>query len=315
MITPDEVCLFTDFRYKEQAEIETEKISIIITQSTINDDLAQYINKSDIKEVFFEPKMSYSVYERLCSKLEMTGLMPAYDIADIPRALKDDNEAMLIRKACEIADGAYMKMLEQIKPGITEREAAAVLEYEMKKAGASDVSFKTTVASGRRSSLPHGTASDKTIEYGDIITFDFGAVYKGYCSDTTRTVFLGRITEKQKKVYETVYTAQMTALENIKEGLNNFLADKIARDIIEKEGYGKNFGHGLGHGVGILVHEAPRLSPLVDKSEILKKGMIVTVEPGIYIENEFGVRIEDTVRITGDGADIFTNTTKEIIIL
>lgn len=315
LISNDDVCLFTDFRYKEQAKIETDGISIIITKSTIKDDLARHINKKGYKDVYFEPKLSYSSYDQLNSKLETVKLVPLYDVADIPRAVKDETEAGHIKKACEIADCAYMKILEHIKPGITERAAATMLEYEMKKNGASDVSFKTTVASGKRSSLPHGTASDKIIEYGDIITFDFGAVYKGYCSDTTRTVFLGRITDEQRKVYDIVYEAQMTALSNIKAGENNFLTDKSAREIIEKNGHGKNFGHGLGHGVGILVHEAPRLSPLVDKNEHLKKDMIVTVEPGIYLENDFGVRIEDTIRVTDEGADIFTNTTKEIIIL
>jgi Xaa-Pro aminopeptidase len=239
----------------------------------------------------------------------------APDIVDFPRQIKDENEIFLIRRSCEIASAAFLGMLKAVKPGVKEKELALELEYLMKKAGAEDISFKSTVASGKRSSLPHGTASDKTIVSNDIITFDFGAKYKGYCSDITRTVFLGSCTKKQKEVYEIVLEAQITALNFISSGISCYEADSSARQIIKKKGYSKNFGHGLGHGVGLMIHERPRLSPLADKSDILQTGMTVTVEPGIYLEDEFGIRIEDTVLVTNNGVDVFTKPEKEIIIL
>jgi Xaa-Pro aminopeptidase len=185
----------------------------------------------------------------------------------------------------------------------------------MKKRGAQCASFDITVASGKRSSLPHGTASEKVIDSSDIVTFDFGAVYRHYCSDITRTLFIGRATSKQKEVYGIVLEAQQRASSYIKEGISCRDADKVARDIISERGYAKYFGHGLGHGVGLNIHERPRISPHADEEDILSAGMVVTVEPGIYIENDFGVRIEDTVVVRNSGIDVFTNFRKEIIIL
>jgi len=242
-------------------------------------------------------------------------MKPADEIADKPREIKEPEEARLIQKACEIAQEAFVQTLGILRPGMTENEAAAEIEFNMRKAGAQGPAFKTTVASGKRSSLPHGTASDKIINSGDIITFDFGAVYKNYCSDITRTVFIGSCTEKQREIYGIVLCAQETALEQMAGGMACYEADRISRQIIQKRGYGSNFGHGLGHGVGLGIHENPRLSPLADKSAVLKDGMTVTVEPGIYIENEFGVRIEDTIIIHSGKPQVFTSISKEIIIL
>ena len=183
----------------------------------------------------------------------------------------------------------------------------------MLKNGAEAVSFETIAVSGKNSSMPHGVPTDKKIENGDFITMDFGAVYNGYHSDMTRTVIVGKPTEKQKEVYETVLKAQKSALEVLKNGVTGFDADKVARDIIENAGYKENFGHGTGHGVGIEIHESPNLSPY--SKATLETGNVVTVEPGIYIPDEFGVRIEDMALITEDGYINLTSCEKELIIL
>ena len=200
-----------------------------------------------------------------------------------------------------------------IKVGVTEKEIALELDFYMLSHGAEAVSFETIAVSGKNSSMPHGVPTDKKIENGDFITMDFGAVYNGYHSDMTRTVIVGEPTEKQKEVYETVLKAQTEALAVLKAGVSGVDADKAARDIIDAKGYKENFGHGTGHGVGIEIHESPNLSPY--SKAILETGNIVTVEPGIYIPDEFGVRIEDMALITEDGYINLTSCEKELIIL
>lgn len=192
-----------------------------------------------------------------------------------------------------------------------EKEVALELEMFMKKQGASAISFDIIVASGLRSALPHGRASDKVIENGDFVTMDFGCVFNGYCSDMTRTVVMGKASDKHKKVYETVLRAQEAALEAIKPGISGKEADKVARDIITGEGFGEYFGHGLGHGVGLEVHEAPRLAPIGEK--ILEKNMVVTDEPGIYIPEFGGVRIEDLIVVTDNGCERLSTSPKKLI--
>jgi Xaa-Pro aminopeptidase len=227
--------------------------------------------------------------------------------------VKTEKELEKMAKAADIADQAFHHIIGYIRPGVTERAVALELEIYMKKLGASALSFETIAASGVRSSMPHGIATDKIIEDGDFLTLDFGCVYDGYCSDMTRTVVVGKATQKQKKIYGVVLEAQIAALNAIREGINGIDVDKIARDVISSRGYGEYFGHGLGHGVGLEVHEEPRLSPTGTKK--LLENMVVTDEPGIYIPGFGGVRIEDLIVVKKDGCEVLSKSPKQLIEL
>lgn len=227
--------------------------------------------------------------------------------------VKDADEIEKMRKAASIADQAFLHIQQFIKPGAVEKDLALELEFFMKKCGASGLSFDTIVASGMRSSLPHGHASEKVIKTGDLVTFDFGCVYEGYCSDMTRTVAVGTISKEQEKVYNIVLEAQIRALQAVMPVKSGIEIDMVARNYINNQGYEKNFEHGLGHGVGLEIHEEPRVSKTGDK--ILHPGMVVTVEPGIYIEGFCGVRIEDMVVVTKQGIENLTSSKKELLVL
>ena len=204
-------------------------------------------------------------------------------------------------------------MLFRSKPGVQERDAALELEYFMRARGASGVSFEIIVASGKRSALPHGVAGDKRLETGDAVVLDLGCILEHYCSDLSRTVFIGDVSAKQKEIYQAVLDAQSHALQSIRAGMTGREADELARSILRSRGLDKHFGHGLGHGVGREIHELPRLSPVSD--EELLPGMVVTVEPGVYLDGEFGVRIEDVVVVEETGCRVLTGSTKELICL
>jgi Xaa-Pro aminopeptidase len=234
-------------------------------------------------------------------------------LVDKLRETKKEKEIECIKKAQQIAEEAFAHSLELIKPAVSEKDIALALDFYMLSHGAEAVSFDTIVVSGKNSSMPHGVPTDKKIENGDFVTMDFGAVYNGYHSDMTRTVAVGEPTEKQKEIYSVVLKAQKAALSVLKAGVPCSEADKAARDVIEAAGYKEFFGHGTGHGVGIEIHEAPTLSPR-SKAD-LGEGNVVTIEPGIYIPNEFGVRIEDMALITKDGFVNLTSCEKELIIL
>ncbi len=229
------------------------------------------------------------------------------------REVKDEVEIEKISTAAKIADDAFLNTLPLIKEGVTEREIALELEIFMRKNGASKVSFDTIVLAGKNGSMPHGVPSDTPFKKGDLITMDFGCVYKGYCSDMTRTVALGNVDSTAKEVYETVLKAHKAAIPFYKDGEDCSKADKAARDIIEKAGYGEYFGHSLGHGVGIDIHEYPNASPR--SQSVFKTGNVVTDEPGIYIPEKLGVRIEDMLLVTEKGGKTLSTTQKELIIL
>jgi len=314
IVGSDNADFITDFRYMEQAHEQCKGYNIVIQKGNIFDEVNKIITDNKIKRLGIEEDfMTVEMFEELKSKLPGIELLPAKGIFNKLRIVKDNSEIENIRKAAEIADKAFAHILGYIKPGIAELEVALELEYFMKKQGASGLSFETIVASGVRSSMPHGEASEKIIQNGEFLTLDFGCVYNGYCSDMTRTVFIGKAGEKHRKIYNIVLEAQTEALKGIKPGVTGKSVDKIARDIITREGYGEYFGHGLGHGVGLLVHEGPRLSIMGE--DILEPGMIVTDEPGIYIPDFGGVRIEDLVLVTEEGAEILSHSPKELIEL
>ncbi len=304
----DSRIVFTDSRYVEQAACEAEGFDI----REANNWLAEICSLKNIKTIGIEDSyLPTSTYLSLIDKLSGVKICPASKEVELLRAVKTDTELEIMKKAEDICCRAFERILDFIRPGISEKILAAQLEYYIRQEGGDGFAFETIAISGARCSLPHGTPSDKLIEKGDFVTMDFGAVVDGYCSDMTRTVIVGKATDEQRKIYNIVKTAQQTGLDFIKAGVLGRNADKAARDIIETSGYGKHFRHSLGHGVGLLVHEMPNLSP---KSEaVLTENMVVTCEPGIYIPDFGGVRIEDMVCVKNDGITNFTHSTKDLI--
>ncbi len=229
------------------------------------------------------------------------------------RIIKEEYELERIKKAASIADAAFEYILGEIRPGITEKEIAWLLEKKMRESGASGLSFETICAAGVHSSMPHAHPTDSAIENGDFVTMDFGCIYDGYCSDMTRTVAVGSVTDEQRKIYDIVLRAQKATCEMIRPGITGREADACARDIITEAGYGKFFGHGLGHGVGLEIHEAPTANP--SGNEIFEKNMLITIEPGIYLPEKFGVRIEDLSIVSESAIINLVASKKELIIL
>lgn len=314
IITQNATILFTDFRYVEQAEGQALLYDIVEYHGDLMESINQVLKEKNIKKLGFEESyITYDRYLEIKKKLCAEEILPLNGVIEELRIVKDKDEIELIKNAVKIADDAFSHIIKIIKPDITELDIAAELEYVMKKAGAKGPSFETIVASGKRSSLPHGIASSKKINMGDTITMDFGAIFDDYCSDMTRTIFLGEPDSEIKKIYGIVKEAQLKALEEAKAEFTGSFVDTIARDYINKCGYEKCFGHGLGHGVGLEIHEQPRLSPSGNIK--LKNNMIVTVEPGIYINEKYGVRIEDMIVICDENPIILTKSTKEMIVL
>lgn len=314
LITQEAAVLITDFRYVEQAAKQAADFEIVKYQGGIISALNDEIKSKGIARLGFEESyVTFDRYQEYKTKLDMSEMVPLQGIIENLRMVKDEYELDIIRTAVNIADQAFTYILGVIRPGMTEAEVAAELEFFMKKQGAKGASFETIVASGVRSAMPHGVASEKVIEMGDVITLDYGAVYKEYCSDMTRTVFLGKPDEELKKIYNTVLAAQLRAEEKTVAGLTGSEIDAVARDFIADHGHGDYFGHGLGHSVGLEIHEEPRLS--MAGKIAMQNGMVVTVEPGIYIEGLGGVRIEDIVVINGDKPLILTQSTKELIVI
>ncbi len=304
----------TDFRYVNQAGMECTGFEIIENKTPLSDYLSEVINRYGIKKLAYEDTfMTVGFYNNLKEKLENVEFISLKDIEGSIRIIKNREELDDIKKAAEIADSAFKHILGYIKPKVAEMDIAIELEFFMRKNGATSLSFEPIVASGWRSSLPHGIATDKKINNGDLLTLDFGCVYNGYCSDMTRTIVVGKANEEQKKIYNIVLKAQMESLECIRPGVLGKDVDKVARDIITESGFGDYFGHGLGHGVGLVVHEEPRLSPTGEI--LLETNMVVTDEPGIYIPDFGGVRIEDLVVVGEKGPIVYSTSPKELIEL
>ena len=306
--------LITDSRYTTQAARESCDFEVLMIGRgvTTTGILVSLCEKHSIRNLIFEDEaMVCSTYMKLRNALAEVAFLPVGDRLIRARMVKDKAEAGAIAAAEEIGSDAFRYILEKLRPGMTELYVAAELESFMKKAGAENLSFDTIVASGYRSSMPHGAASKKIIEAGDFVTMDFGCIYEGYCSDMTRTVVMGEPSPMQKEIYNTVLRAQNEAISEIQPGKECFSIDKAARDIISEAGYGQYFGHGLGHGVGLAIHEAPMFN--LSDHTVLSPGMVITVEPGIYLPDRFGVRIEDVVLITEEGIRNLTTAPKELI--
>lgn len=312
-ITREAAYFLTDFRYIEIAE-KTVQGAQCRMLGNLTEMLAELVESHGITAVFAEEEiLTAAQYRRLSKALPMAeGALDAW-LSEL-RECKTDEEIRKIEQAQALAEAAFDHILGYIREGVTEREVALELEFFMRRAGASRASFDVIAVSGVNGSLPHGIPSDKPIRRGELVTMDFGAVVDGYLSDMTRTVAVGEVSEHQRLVYDTVLRAQEASLSVLKAGLTCVEGDAAARRVIEEAGFGAHFGHGTGHGVGLEIHEAPRLSPRAG-DVLLRVGHVVTVEPGIYLPNDCGVRIEDMVVITKDGCRNLTHAPKELICL
>ncbi|HCB94113.1 MAG TPA: peptidase M24 family protein [Selenomonas sp.] len=311
LIFKDRALLITDSRYTEQAAAEAPDFEIICQKDGLWKKVSECVNEGEIKVLGFESNaVLYETYEKLrklMGQVEFKGVK-----LDELRQVKDEEEIALIRKACEIADSAFLDIIEFIRPGISEIEVAARLEQYMRSLGSERPAFATIVASGKRGSMPHGIASEKLIVSGEFVTMDYGAVYKGYHSDITRTICVGKADDEQRRVYEAVLSAQLMGLSNVTAGASGKAVDKAARDCLKAAGLDEYFGHGLGHSLGLEIHEEPRLSPK-SNCEHLLNNMLVTVEPGVYIPGWGGIRIEDTVLVKDSGGEPLTLCTKQLL--
>ncbi|MEK6725305.1 MAG: Xaa-Pro peptidase family protein [Deltaproteobacteria bacterium] len=314
LITDKGGIFFTDSRYTEQAGKEIKgKVKIREYKKQVPE-LSAAIIDARLKEVGFEDSdLTFQLYQALKKELKGVKLVPLKDRLTLLRGVKTKGELRLISGAVDIAYKAFEKLLPSIKPGKSEDDLAVELEYLIRKGGAEGLSFDVIVASGGRSALPHGRASDKLLKMGDPVVIDFGARYKGYHSDETVTLFIGKASERLARIYQTVKEAHDRAIDAVKTGTSFSDIDRAAREYIEKAGYGKYFGHGTGHGVGLNVHEGPSISP--NSKGVAEEGMVFTIEPGIYIPKIGGVRIEDMVVVTRDGCRVLTKIPKELTII
>ncbi|PEK71209.1 Xaa-Pro dipeptidase [Bacillus pseudomycoides] len=313
LISNDRALFITDFRYVEQAGKQAVGYEIVQHTGPILDEVAKQVKELGIQKLGFEQDtLTYSSYTAHKEAVEAE-FVPTSGLVEKLRLIKTDSEIKILKEAAQIADAAFEHILSFIRPGVSEIEVSNELEFFMRKQGATSSSFDIIVASGLRSALPHGVASEKVIEKGDFVTLDFGAYYKGYCSDITRTIAVREPSDKLKEIYNVVLEAQLRGVNGIKAGLTGREADALTRDYITEKGYGEYFGHSTGHGVGLEIHEAPGLA--FRSETVLEPGMAVTVEPGIYIPGVGGVRIEDDIIVTSEGNEVITKSPKELIIL
>lgn len=336
IVSKDKAALVTDFRYTEQAQIEAPDFQLIEQKKGLLVKVAEVLTEEKFRNAGFEGAvLTFDSHAKLQKNLSKCSLSKSVNLDNL-RCVKEADEIRLIRKAVEISDKAFSQVLTYIKPGLRETDVAAFLENAMRSLGSQNPAFDTIVASGVRGSLPHGTATDKVIQEGDLVTMDFGAVYKGYHSDITRTVCAGQADDLKRRVYNLVLKGQLLGVEKTGPGVSGKSVDTAVRELMDREGgeilaamnlpltvkqdegtaegISRYFGHGLGHSLGLEIHEEPRLSRL-SKCDSLPVNTVITVEPGIYIPNWGGVRIEDTVLVTADGSEPLTRSPKQLIEL
>lgn len=313
IVTKSKQLFITDFRYIEQATEQAPDFEIIEHKQSIIQEAAAQLLKEGAQQAGFEHEdVTFALYQQFQNAVQAE-LIPSSGLIEELRLIKSEAELAIMKTAAEIADAAYTHILTFVKPGMKEIEVSNELEFFMRKQGATQSSFDTIVASGYRSALPHGVASDKEIQKGELVTLDYGALYNGYCSDITRTFAVGEISDKLREIYDIVLEANLRGVAGVKPGITGKEADALTRDYISEKGYGQYFGHSTGHGLGMDVHESPALSFRSDT--VLKPGMVVTVEPGIYIPEVGGCRIEDDLVLTADGSERLTFSTKDLITL
>lgn len=314
-ISAQQAVFFTDFRYIEAARscIHDAQVRELTTGHSYAGAVNELIAADHVQTIALEDDcLTYADYVRWSNNLHAK-VIGQNDLMNELRTVKCADELDKIIHAQRIAEQALDNILDEIRPGVTEREIAARLTYLMLHYGAENMSFDPIVVSGANSSKPHGVPSDKPIEPGDFITMDFGCIYEGYCSDMTRTVAVGHATDEMCQVYETVLAAQQAGIQVARAGVTGKAVDAAAREIIVNAGFGDYFGHGFGHGVGLLIHEAPTASTRNEKP--LPAGSVLTAEPGIYLPGKFGVRIEDMLYLTDTGNQNLTHASKSLHIL
>jgi len=320
VVTAERAVFITDGRYEEQAARECGHLERVIARTSDGypGRIRDMVQELGIATLGVEgDTMSVNGFASLRKALSEVGggveLKPLPNVVLGLRRIKDDEEIRRIRAACALADRAFEQFLTLLRPGKTEKQVAAELEFWAKVQGAEKEAFDTIVASGVRSALPHGRASEKPLAAGEFVTLDFGVRLDGYHSDLTRTVFLGEPTDRHREVYQAVLDAQATAVGAIRAGVSGKAVDAAARELLAARGLGDAFKHGLGHGLGLMVHDHPALSPREELT--LQAGMVLTVEPGVYLEGWGGVRIEDDVVVTESGCEVLTHAPKELIAL
>ncbi len=315
LISQDRCYILTDGRYAEQVASEAPAFEAVIQGSRKEiEAIRDTVGDLSRQTVWFESEhCSYDRFLTITETIPAKEYVGMKEIVESLRAVKDEEEIQFMRQALRIAEDALAAALGTIHEGMTERELAHTLEHEMWKAGAAKESFESLVLFGPNSSLCHGKPSDRPLRKGDIVLMDFGCVWKGYCSDITRTVFFGEPSDELKEMYACVLEANRTAAANIKAGMPGIEADEFARAVIRKAGRVDQFVHGLGHSLGLEIHEFPRMSPLFDRK--LEPGNVITIEPGVYIPGLGGIRIEDTVVIREDGCEVLNQSSKEMIVL
>ncbi len=315
LVTPRAAYLIVDFRYIEAARKEAAGVEVVLMGNAYAQ-LTELLGKEALSEVLIETQTSLGALASLEKRMPNVRFVPDKALTEALlalRSVKESDEIKKVKAAQKITDDAFSYILGFIEPGMTERRIAAELEYQMRLAGADGPAFPTICVTGKKTSLPHGVPGDEKVKKGDFLTMDFGAKKDGYCSDMTRTVAVGKVDEKQKHVYATVLEAHLACVEAAKPGMTGVELDKIARDIIDAEGFKGCFGHGLGHSLGLEIHEEPRAS--VKCEDVMRENMLMTVEPGVYLENEYGVRIENMIRFTKDGCENLTASERALIVL
>lgn len=317
LVTRQQVYLLVDFRYGEAASSQVDKACNVIVFRDFYADLRALLTKHGIVKIYIEAKqMSIQKYNQFVSKLPGVTFdtSPALDMEiEHIRIIKTEAELRKIQKAQQITEQSYTEVLNYIKPGVPERKIALELEHLMRMNGAEGAAFDLITITGTKTSLPHGVPDDTLIQQGDLFLMDIGAVYEGYHSDMTRTVAVGAASDYQKEIYNIVLQAQLKGLRLVKAGISAAEVDKAVRDQIIGHGYGSYFGHSTGHGVGMEIHENPTVAP--NSKTLLSASMVITVEPGIYLPGQFGVRIEDMVAVTNNGYMNFATLPKELIII
>lgn len=311
-VTRDHAYFLTDFRYQELVKREVKGADSFIIKKDFPTEFKDNHKLHFKGRIGIEaPFMTVDLLDKMKEAVPGCEWVNTENIAEEIASVKDEGELEKIKTAVNITDEVFAEVVKLVKPGVREIDLAAEIIYRHMQHGASGNSFDSIVASGVNSSLPHAGATEKKIEVGDFVTFDMGCVYQGYCSDMTRTIVVGEPTEKHREIYDIVLKAQQAAIDACRGEMSGTALDKVARDIIKDAGYGDYYGHGLGHGLGIEVHAHPRATFVVD--HWLKAGQVITIEPGIYLPDWGGVRIEDDVVIREDGCQDLTGTTRELI--
>jgi Xaa-Pro aminopeptidase len=308
---------FTDVRYDTQAREEVKGAKVVIARQGLLDAVAEHITarrkgRRTWALAIEADHLTVSEKNRLGDPIPRSiRLRDARGLIERQRMVKDEEELESIRAAVKLGASLFQRALEVLRPGVKEIEVAAEMEYAARRAGAEAMSFPTIIASGARSALPHGRATGQTIKAGGFVVCDFGVILAGYCSDQTRTVWVGAASQPAREAYEAVKEAQLAAIDAVRPGVSTGEVDGVARKVLQKAGFGRNFTHSTGHGVGLEIHEAPRVAG--GQKEVLKPGMVITIEPGVYFPGQWGVRIEDMVAVNEGGCEVLTPTGKEFL--